>query len=159
MALFSQCQVETSEVERSFVHWEALRPCLIQDGEPCSVCKEDMELERKFQDSELQEKHRSLRTRMNTNHDPFILKFPPELASYIFSLCLEVEAHKIYLRELPTPFCLATVCQGWRQLAGHGQLPSCGQQSHSLLQSHRSWAFALDSRPSATGYNYQAAYH
>ena len=65
-------------------------------------------------------RHRYLRT--NTSHDPFILKFPPEIASHIFCLSMkesdyEPEYFGINVKTLPTPFILGSVCQGWRQLA------------------------------------------
>ena len=57
---------------------------------------------------------------MNANHDPFVLKLPPEIASYIFLLSMEErDTREIPSRGdcLPTPFCLGAVCSGWRQLA------------------------------------------
>jgi hypothetical protein len=77
-----------------------------------------MELERKIQ--ELQNKRRILRTRMNASHDPFNFKFPPEIASLIFSLSMrkgDYEPNFPTLRKLPTPFLLGSVSQRWRQLA------------------------------------------
>ena len=77
-----------------------------------------MELERTIQ--ELQEKRRILRTRMNATHDPFNFKFPPEIASLIFSLSLEkddYEPGQSALCKLPTPFLLGSVSRSWRQLA------------------------------------------
>ncbi|KIM47380.1 hypothetical protein M413DRAFT_22061 [Hebeloma cylindrosporum] len=65
-----------------------------------------MELEQKIQ--ELQERHRQLRTKMNANHDPFVLKLPPEIASHIFVLSMD---------NLKTPYRFGAVCSGWRQLA------------------------------------------
>ncbi|KIM47387.1 hypothetical protein M413DRAFT_439067 [Hebeloma cylindrosporum] len=80
--------------------------CSIVGGGPCSACKEDMELEQKIQ--ELQEKRRHLRTKMNANHDPFVLRLPPEIASHIFCLSMD---------ELDAPYLFGAVCRGWRQLA------------------------------------------
>jgi len=59
-----------------------MRPCVLRDGGPCLVCKEDMELKQKIQ--ELQDRRTILRTHMNASHDPFHFKFPPEIASLIF---------------------------------------------------------------------------
>ena len=85
-------------------------------GGRCLACKEDLELEQKIQ--ELQERRRELRTRMNVNHDPFILKLPPEVASHIFLLSMGArDAYKVSGNGLPTPFLLGAVCRGWRQLA------------------------------------------
>ena len=60
-------------------------------------------------------RHRNLRT--NTNHDPFILKFPPEIASHIFCLSMTKYDYEPNHFLLPTPFILGSVSQGWRQLA------------------------------------------
>ncbi|KIM35631.1 hypothetical protein M413DRAFT_32384 [Hebeloma cylindrosporum] len=45
---------------------------------------------------------------MNANHDPFVLKLPPEIASHIFLLSMG---------DLDTPYVFGSVCRGWRQLA------------------------------------------
>ena len=54
-------------------------------------------------------------------HDPFILKLPPEVASHIFLLSMGTrDAIDIPQKNgggLPTPFLLGAVCRGWRQLA------------------------------------------
>ena len=60
-------------------------------------------------------RRRNLRT--NTNHDPFILKFPPEIASHIFCLSMTKYDYEPNHFLLPTPFILGSVSQGWRQLA------------------------------------------
>ena len=94
------------------------RPCVLRGGEPCLVCEEDIELQRKIQ--ELQDMRRRLRTRMNTSHDPFTSKFPPEIASLIFSLSMEENDNiplRYTLRKLPMPFLLGSVSRRWRQLA------------------------------------------
>ncbi|KIM35640.1 hypothetical protein M413DRAFT_347359 [Hebeloma cylindrosporum] len=82
--------------------------CGIAGGGPCSACKEAMEVEQKIQ--ELQQRHRQLRTKMNANHDPFVLKLPPEIASHIFVLSMDNLKTK-------TPYLFGSVCRGWRQLA------------------------------------------
>jgi hypothetical protein len=69
-----------------------------------------MELEQKIQE-------RNIRTRMNASHDPFLLKFPPEITSRIFSLSTKEQEDDFSLFRSPTQFLLATVCRGWRQLA------------------------------------------
>ena len=95
-----------------------LRPCTLGGGEPCLVCKEDIELERKIQ--ELQDMRRRLGTRMNASHDPFTYKIPPEIASLIFSLSMEENDNRplrFILCGLPTSFILGSVSQRWRQLA------------------------------------------
>ena len=56
--------------------------------------------------------------RANTKLDLFALKFPPEIASHIFSLFMNEYDHEdSTLRRLPSPFILGSVCKGWRQLA------------------------------------------
>ncbi|KIM36935.1 hypothetical protein M413DRAFT_31329 [Hebeloma cylindrosporum] len=97
-----------------------LRPCAVRYGELCFACKEDIQLERNIQDSEVQGRGRTLRTQMNANHDPFLLKLPPEIASHIFYLSVEEQrcdpGHDT-LKKLPMQFLLGTICRGWRQLA------------------------------------------
>ena len=109
-----------SKLESNAIHWK-IRPCVKQDGGPCLVCQEDMNLERQIQ--ELQDKRRNLLTCMNDSHDPFVLTFPPEISSHIFLLSMEhwdddpYSGYDLFLRRLPMPFRLGTVCRGWRQLA------------------------------------------
>ncbi|KIM38123.1 hypothetical protein M413DRAFT_30273 [Hebeloma cylindrosporum] len=120
------------------------QPCVLEARKPCLACKEDTEPERTsvstiqdFHDrchilsrlkkavQGFREKRRILRRQRNAIHDPFILAFPPEISSHIFLLCMEEwddQPHDsrnrdLILRNLPTPFLLATVCHGWRQLA------------------------------------------
>jgi hypothetical protein len=115
-----------------------------------------MELEQKIQ--ELQYRRLNLRRRMNANHDPFILKFPPEIASHIFSLSMEVrdyEPNTAALHELPTPFLLGNICSG---ASWHGQHPGFGQPFHLLLGSQRRRKLSLNSEPLATGCSYQPTY-
>ena len=92
--------------------------CSILEGRGCLACKEDMQLAKKIQ--KLQERRQKLQTEMNEIHDPFVLKLPPELASYIFLLSMgRRDTREIPSRGdcLPTPFLLGAVCSGWRQLA------------------------------------------
>jgi len=90
-----------------------IQPCV------CLICQEDMELERQIQ--ELQDKRRILRMRINPNHDPFDFKFPPEIASLIFSLAMGKEDYEpdeeSALCKLPTQFLLGSVNRKWRELA------------------------------------------
>ena len=97
---------------------EDMQPCLVGGRKPCSMCQEDMELERMIK--ELQDKCRILRGRMNAIHDPFNFKFPPEIGSLIFSLSIGKEDYKPHIStlcKLPTPFILGSVNQRWHQLA------------------------------------------
>jgi len=72
--------------------------------------KEDVELERSTQGP--QDGAGNHQTWLNARTDPFILKFPPEISSHIFSLSMGTSGDK-----LPTPFLLGSVCRGWRLLA------------------------------------------
>ena len=58
--------------------------------------------------------HGNIRTSINAKQDPFILKFPPEIASHIFCLSMDTPFHDA---KLPTPLLLGSVCRGWRLLA------------------------------------------
>ena len=110
-------------VQDSRCNAKVLRPerRVVFDGTPCAACTEDIELEKETgelqcSDGKLQSKRRALRTVMNENHDHFIHKFPPEIASHIFiqyappSVCREK-------KERSTPLRLGAVCRKWRQLA------------------------------------------
>ena len=91
--------------------------CNILEGERCMGCKEGMHLQQKIQKP--QERSRKLRTKMNADHDPFVLKLPPEVASRIFLLSMGYRDNdRVSCGDgLPTPFLLGAVCRGWRQLA------------------------------------------
>ena len=92
--------------------------CVLVGREPCSVCQEASELERKIQ--ELQDKRHAIQTRMNANHDPLNSGFPPEITSHIFSLSMGIEDYEprhSTLRKLPTQFLLGSVSRWWRQLS------------------------------------------
>ncbi|KIM38206.1 hypothetical protein M413DRAFT_30338 [Hebeloma cylindrosporum] len=83
----------------------------LSDGARFSECKDGTELERNSQDA--RGIHESW---SNARRDPFVLKFPPEIASYIFFLCLDKRSDE-EVAILPTPFHLGSVCHGWRLLA------------------------------------------
>ena len=108
MVLCTQCQRLNVE--------SRVPDCTILKGRKCMLCKEYVELEQKIQ--ELQERRRKLSTKMNANHDPFILKLPPEVASHIFIL-FKGDSQKSQGRRanLSVIFLLGAVCKGWRQLA------------------------------------------
>jgi hypothetical protein len=77
-----------------------------------------MELQKEIEEFEIkiEKKRRALRTAMNENHDPFIHKFPPEIASHIF--IQYAPPHALFAEdERSTPLYLGAVCQKWRQLA------------------------------------------
>jgi hypothetical protein len=84
------------------------------DSKHCAGYKEDVELERKIQDI-----RGNLQTRINAKQDPFVLRFPPEIASHIFFLSIDSDGTSLKdeLKKLPMPFLLGSVCRGWRLLA------------------------------------------
>jgi len=79
-----------------------------------SECDGGTELERNNQRP--QESGGNLRTWINAQNDPFILKFPPEISSYIFCLSMDASSYELS-KKLPTPFLLGSICHGWRLLA------------------------------------------
>jgi hypothetical protein len=108
MVLCTQCQKLAVEAR--------VPDCNILGGGGCLASNEDMQLQQKIQ--ELQGRRRKLRTTMNANHDPFVLKLPPEVASHIFLLSMgERDTREVSGDGLPTPFLLGAVCRGWRHLA------------------------------------------
>ncbi|PPQ97355.1 hypothetical protein CVT26_006589 [Gymnopilus dilepis] len=56
---------------------------------------------------------RATRTAQNENHDPIILRLPPELASRIFELCIPRFIDDL----VDVRYALISVCQGWRRIA------------------------------------------
>ena len=66
-----------------------------------SGCEEDAKLERKIQ--ELQDRHGNLRTWINANQDPFVLKFPPEISSHFWFFSMDASSYH-ELKKLPTSF-------------------------------------------------------
>ena len=102
---------------------KVLRPerCVILDGKPCVACAEDIELEKEIKELEsmidkIHIRRRELRTAMNENHDRLISKFPPEIASHIFT---QYSPPSTFSKEFgyDNPLYLGAVCQKWRQLA------------------------------------------
>ncbi|KIM45660.1 hypothetical protein M413DRAFT_442310 [Hebeloma cylindrosporum] len=116
----------TRQCLRCIPNKKILRParCVALDGSgnPCSACTEDIELERELENLEIMiekihTKRRAVRTAMNQNHDPFIHKFPPEIASHIFMQYAPPGGLYFDAYERRTPLQLGAVCQKWRQLA------------------------------------------
>jgi hypothetical protein len=102
--------------------------CTIAEGGPCAACRESAAISHQIRQleeviAELNAKRRALATTMNANHDPFIHKLPPEIGSYIFSLCLPPFDSPIWnqwatqMSEWNMPLKLGAVCRKWRQLA------------------------------------------
>jgi len=85
---------------------------------PSPSCEEDI---RSTPITQLQrERGRERRTKMNAERDPFILKLPPEIASYIFFLLMGKRDPQDVCQRCtspPMPFLLGAVCGGWRALA------------------------------------------
>jgi hypothetical protein len=101
--------------------------CTVLKGGPCSACGEKANIRSQIKGLEeeiikLKEKHHALRTTMNTIHDPFIHKLPPEIGSLIFYLCiptshLAVIQSKYTEEAVPQTLRLGAVCRKWRELA------------------------------------------
>ena len=103
--------------------------CVVLGGNPCWACKERADIQDQMKRLEqemikLKAKYRALGTTVNAIHDPFIHKFPPEIGSHIFRLCLPTPlTHSIF----DYPSCtqeaflwalkLGAVCRKWRELA------------------------------------------
>ena len=101
--------------------------CALLEGGSCSACKEGADILgqiKRLEDEiiKLRKKYHALRATINSNHEPFIHKLPPEIGSYIFRLCLPT----LYFGEFsPWPerkevtgaLRLGAVCRKWRQLA------------------------------------------
>ena len=74
--------------------------CIALEGGPCSPCKERASVRHQIKQLEeelttLKAKHDSLATAINTVHDPFIHKLPPEIGSHIFHLSLPASPPEI----------------------------------------------------------------
>jgi len=101
--------------------------CTMVEGGPCSACKEREVIREQIEQLEeeiakLKAKHHALGNRMNAIHDPFIHKFPPEIGSYIFRLCLPTlnfDDIRLWTEAMTSTRALrlGAVCQKWRQLA------------------------------------------
>jgi len=101
--------------------------CTMMEGGPCSACKEREVIREKIEQLEaeiakLKAKHHALGNTMNAIHDPFIHKFPPEIGSYIFRLCLPTlhfDNIQLWIEAMTSTRALrlGAVCQKWRQLA------------------------------------------
>ena len=102
--------------------------CTMVEGGPCAACREGAAIYHQIRQLEeeiaaLKEKRRMLATTMNANHDPFIHKFPPEIGSRIFYLCMPSVYSPISDAWMPQikgwnmPLKLGAVCRKWRQLA------------------------------------------
>ena len=101
--------------------------CTMLEGGSCSACREREVIREQIKQLEgeiakLKAKHHALGSRMNAIHDPFIHKFPPEIGSYIFRLCLPtLYFEDIRLWTEATTYTralrLGAVCRKWRQLA------------------------------------------
>jgi hypothetical protein len=78
-------------------------------------------------------RRRAIRTAMNENHDPFIHKFPPEIASHIF-MQYSPPSERFDRPHKTSPLYLGAVCQKWRQLAW--ATPQLWSSFHIRVTSH-----------------------
>ncbi|KIM45534.1 hypothetical protein M413DRAFT_343054 [Hebeloma cylindrosporum] len=100
--------------------------CVALEGGLCSPCQERASILRQIK--QLTVKYHTLGSAINTSHDPFTHKLPPEIASHILCLCLPLldngkdyrkAVHGLWSiqREWAAPLKLGSVCRKWRQLA------------------------------------------
>ncbi|KIM37351.1 hypothetical protein M413DRAFT_277990 [Hebeloma cylindrosporum] len=114
---------------RAFEANDGPKTCVLLEGSPCSACKEMTSIRHQIGQLEeelakLKAKHNAVLTTMNVIHDPFIHKFPPEISSHIFRLCLPpLDFREPYITPrdcligLAAPLKLGGVCRRWRQVA------------------------------------------
>jgi hypothetical protein len=98
-------------------------------GGPCSACKEGAyiqdqikQLEEEIIKLKAKQLEHALGSRMNTIHDPFIHKLPPEISSHIFRLCLptlDFDDFDLWTEAATSTrvLRLGAVCRKWRHLA------------------------------------------
>jgi len=106
--------------------------CKLANGGPCASCLELENFDREAEASleRLSEDRRKILAKINRDHDPFIQRFPLELASHVFALCLPPQGPYWYPRHHPLfwnasedqrikPFniVLGSICRAWRQIA------------------------------------------
>ena len=105
---------------------EAEDACVVLEGGPCLPCKERAAISDQIK--QLKAKYDTIGTARNAIHDPFIHKFPPEIASHIFRLSLPtlkngeddpkgVHGQWSIRKEWAVPLKLGSVCRKWRELA------------------------------------------
>ncbi|KAF8888170.1 hypothetical protein CPB84DRAFT_1826783 [Gymnopilus junonius] len=109
-------------------------PCELSGGNPCHACVPRIELESRITNTkqqlvamekmfkEMLDQHRELRTITNRVHNPIILRAPPEIASYIFQLCIPHDltgndSFESLRNAVRGPLTLGAVCQDWRRIA------------------------------------------
>jgi len=107
-------------------------PCKLANGRPCASCFELENFDREAEAilERLSEDRRKILAKINRDHDPFIQRFPLELASRVFDFCIPPQDTYRYPRFIPLlwnasksqyikPFniVLGAICQAWRQVA------------------------------------------
>ena len=103
--------------------------CVVLGGNPCWACEERANIQDQMKRLEeemikLKAKYHALGTTINAIHDPFIHKFPREIGSHIFRLCLPkpltrpIYDHPSHIHEeFLWALRLGAVCRKWRELA------------------------------------------
>ncbi|KAH9480092.1 hypothetical protein JR316_0006689 [Psilocybe cubensis] len=104
--------------------------CKRAHGLPCPPCKYWVELSEKIPLTKDDANHISLisklaelRTDINSNHEPFIHRLPPEISTNILEMTLSREwytveqQHQLKREEQGWPLVLGAVCKTWRRLA------------------------------------------
>ena len=100
---------------------------------PCELCVRMKESDKRVTEAKrslerVLEQRRKLVTAANEQHDPFIHRLPPEIASRIFHFCLprlasldifnDVDAAlQVNYANRPIPLILGSVCRYWRKIA------------------------------------------
>jgi len=105
--------------------------CKLVQGGSCALCRELEDFDIGYQAilQDLAEQRRNILQRINERHDPFIQRFPFEIASQVFALCLPQQvfdsdpaALSLFWddsKDSITPFniVLGSICQSWRRIA------------------------------------------
>ncbi|KAF8886441.1 hypothetical protein CPB84DRAFT_1749958 [Gymnopilus junonius] len=124
--------------DRDYIElYKPSRPCQLSNGEPCDACTRILNLEvqisweqQRIYDTnvslnldDMYKQHRQFRTEMNHIHNPTVLQVPPEIASYIFELCMPPNSFASSFddfnlwKEPKDLMVLGAVCREWRQIA------------------------------------------
>jgi len=108
------------------------RPCKLVQGGSCALCRELDDFDIGYQAilQDLTQQRRNILQRINERHDPFIQRFPFEIASQVFVFCLPRQLFDSNPATLSlvwddskdssiTPFniVLGSICQSWRRIA------------------------------------------
>ncbi|KAF9472673.1 hypothetical protein BDN70DRAFT_925572 [Pholiota conissans] len=101
--------------------------CDPKDPNACSACRKLAELDAKYRTviAELRIERSKLKEEVNRNHSKLIQRFPPEILSHVFKLCLPEDPMNIEFwgdrvvdnYTICTPLILSGACRWWRSVA------------------------------------------